>query len=165
MKTIYAITVMFVFLFSQQILAQECSTSENKLAVYFSNGMSNDKKSARASLSALISKTQSQLSNYSVHYEISYNDNETWYYQLAEVFAQRQVEEWSLFWRYLSAIDIAPDWFQDKMKEIAVSLDATAYINDTDLQSHISKYKQEIENCNRLLVAAHSQGNFYANRA
>ncbi|SMN01705.1 hypothetical protein SPONN_2782 [uncultured Candidatus Thioglobus sp.] len=91
MKNILLIFISFVLLFSQQAFAQECSTSENKLAIYFSNGMSDDKEDARHSLRTLELKTQSQLNDYSVHYYIPYNDNETWYYQLAEVFAQRQV--------------------------------------------------------------------------
>jgi hypothetical protein len=117
MKTISLMAIL-ILLSPYSIFAQGCSTSENKLAIYFSSGMSNDYEDAIDSLQALKRKTQSQLTNmnYTVYYDIAYNQNEQWYYQLAEVFAQRKIEEWSLFWKYLSNINIAPDWFKNKMK-------------------------------------------------
>ena len=51
------------------------------------------------------------------------------------------------------------------MKKSAQLVNADAYINDADLQKHMSEYQSKIESCHRLLIVAHSQGNFYANQA
>lgn len=149
------------------VFADNCAVSERKLAIYYSNGMSNDEYDARNSLNAIELKTKSTLQSqgYRVSYDIAYNNNEVWYGQLFEIFRQRQLEQWRLFSRWLSGLAIAPDWFQQAMKNITQSINSLNYVIDTDLQRHVANYKSKIEACQRILIVAHSQGNFYANSA
>ncbi len=161
------ILICLLALFSTNAFAENCSVSERKLAIYFSNGMFNDQNDARSSLKALMDTTvpHLQAQGYTLNYDIAYNQNEEWYYQILEVFRQRELEEWSLFYRWLSALEVAPDWFQEAMKSTTQSIESYNYVVDEDLQNHIAKYKSEIQSCKRLLIVAHSQGNFYANSA
>lgn len=161
------ILIVLLALFSTHALAEHCSVSERKLAIYFSNGMFNDEDDARDSLGALEAQTKPHLQaqGYTLNYDIAYNENEVWYYQILEVFGQKQREDWSLFYRWLGSLEIAPDWFKEAMESTSQSISSHNYVSDADLQSHIASYKSEIESCKRLLVIAHSQGNFYANSA
>ena len=142
--------IILTILLSHSILSSaviSCPVTENKLAVYFSNGMFNDRQDAENSLKNLKKLPIMKSGKYTLNFGISYNQNEPWHYQILEVFRQRQLEQWSLFYRWLSGLEIAPNWFQQAMKEATLITDAVNYIFDEDLNNHISNYKSEIEAC------------------
>lgn len=93
------ILIILLSLISLPAVATDCPTNTKKLVVYFSNGMFNDKREAVDSLSALDLATRSKFrrQGYSINYELAYNQNEPWHYQLLEVFIQKRVEKWESF--------------------------------------------------------------------
>lgn len=97
-------------------------------------------------------------------FDVSYNHDEN-IFSLFQVFRQRQGESASTFWRWLSGLSLAPDWFQDKALDMAARIDQAQAVRDADLRSHIQRYKSLLLEGNRVLVVGHSQGNFYANAA
>ncbi|WED23234.1 KTSC domain-containing protein [Vibrio sp. JC009] len=98
-----------------------------------------------------------------IDFHLSLNSNEAWYPQLVEVYYHKRSDTWGKFFHYLSGIEVAPDWFQDAVKDIAIN--AYGSVLDSDLAIHVKEYRKSIDSCNRVLVVAHSQGNFYANYA
>ncbi|MDQ6966247.1 MAG: hypothetical protein Q9M23_04935, partial [Mariprofundaceae bacterium] len=95
--------------------------------------------------------------------------------QLHEAFVQKQAATYAMFWRWAGGLPGAPAWFSTLMQDIAVATNATAYVNDADLQKQLSGdpanlqqqpgYRALLNKGMRVVIVAHSQGNFYANRA
>lgn len=167
MKKIIVIIALLLNLFSANAFSVTCP-SDNNVALFFGNGMFNDEDDAEDALSNLrgrISSTLPTNSEYKISYAVSYNHNENGILQLVEVAVQQKIDNWSSFWNFLGDIEIAPDWFQNAMKDLATKVDAFNYVIDGDLQTHVQKYRSEILEGKKVLVVSHSQGNFYANRA
>lgn len=136
------------------------------ITIFFSNGMNNTKKMAQVSLEALEGKLQPFLvTGLDVNFRLAYNHKEDTIPQLVEVVSQKVADNWKSFWSYFSDLEPAPDWFQDAAKDIISATDSLIYVVDSDLQTQVDAYIDEIENGRRVIVVAHSQGNFYANAA
>lgn len=86
--------------------------------------------------------------------------------QPAEVMIQKILQDdWSMFWRWLGGIQSVSQSVQDFMNQMAVSANANSYLFDPDLQKQVALYRGLLKNDNRVVIVAHSQGNFYANAA
>jgi len=165
----------------------EAGVCQSKSAIVFSNGMYNDKKAADDSLVKLEITIRGyfQASQYLSEFEfyLAYADNGgaaglgslSGLAQLHEAFVQKQAATYAMFWRWAGGLPGAPAWFSTLMQDIAVATNATAYVNDPDLQKQLSGdpanlqqqpgYKALLNKGMRVVIVAHSQGNFYANRA
>jgi len=97
-------------------------------------------------------------------FDVSYNHDEK-LFSIFQVFRQREGERASTFWRWISGLSIAPDWFQQKALELASHSDLAQAVRDADLRRHIQRYKSVLMEGGRVLVVGHSQGNLYANSA
>ena len=113
----------------------------------------------------LIELTQGLFPGYKVNYKQAINHNENPFNQLLEVARQKLVQDHGVILLWLAGIEEAPDWFKETLSDISVQYQAFSYILDDDLQKHVSQYTQDIENCQKVLLVAHSQGNFYGNEA
>jgi hypothetical protein len=58
-----------------------------------------------------------------------------------------------------------PDWFAGIMEELAVAKDAEALVTTDSLKDHLNDYKTKIAEGKKVLLVAHSQGNFFGNQA
>jgi hypothetical protein len=134
--------------------------------VFYGNGMFNDQNVADKSLVELEDSLRDigDLSEEEWSFELSYNHDEG-AYSLFEVFRQRMGDQASSYWRWLGGLEIAPDWFQGAMQDVAGSYDLVEALIDADLRRHVQRYQGLLMEGNRVLVVAHSQGNLYANAA
>ena len=96
---------------------------------------------------------------------LSYNYKEDQLTQALEVFAQRETEEWSNFFRWVRDWSAAPDWFQSVMDELSEVSSTASWVNDEDVRRHVGVYFDAVMEGKKVLVVSHSQGNLYANAA
>jgi len=159
-----SLSIIFVlfFMFSYSY----ASLCEQKTYVFFGNGMLNSSKNINATLSNLTEKLKSkgELSDDEWVFDSSYNFDEG-FFSLFEVFRQRQGERTSLFWKWISGLTLAPDWFRDLALDFSSYHTRAEAIIDFDLRKQIDTYRDLLMKGHRILVIAHSQGNLYANAA
>jgi len=157
---------LFIFypLSTNLVMGAVCFKSD--ISIFYLNGMFNERDAAYLSLLALQNRLGDSTTNdEKINYALSYNKSENALFQLLEVARQEGFDNWSRFFQFLNGISIAPEWFQDKMNELATEINAVNYVIDENLQSHVQKYRSELLEGKKALVVAHSQGNFYANEA
>ncbi len=159
------VILLFLVCFSLNLWAAECPVSRPDLTMAYGNGMFNDREDAVESQIMLKEMMASQLPGYRVSYRLSYNHNESLLDQLLEVARQRLLQDYSNFFLWLAGIELAPNWFREGLELIVISYDAFSYVFDSDLRKHISQYTQDISQCRKVLLVAHSQGNFYGNES
>ncbi len=84
-----------------------------------------------------------------------------------EAVLQKGLSENSIvsFWRLVGNFDPMPNWAQDKIKNMAASLDIGELVGGVSLSKHLKLYRNSIREGKKVLVVAHSQGNFFANEA
>ncbi len=162
--------IWFFFLLLFRLLIGNCSvyaTEDYNVSIFFANGMNTPSRiDAFKQLEVLKAKIKNQLpSVVNAKFFLAYNFKEGWLSQLIEVVAQRQLDDWSYFCTWLSGAVPAPDWFRDAVLDQARAVNEGSYISDSDLQEHVDTYISEINKGKKVIIVAHSQGNFYANRA
>lgn len=155
--------------------------------IVYGNGMYNDRKDAVVSLLSLRNKILFSPQSYSYRAELefylAYTDNNgaagpsslVGLAQLYEAFVQKQAANDSSFWRWLGDIAVAPAWFKASMNDMAANTNSNAYVNDATLQQQLDGdpsnpslqpgYRTLLKRGDRIVIVAHSQGNFYANAA
>lgn len=160
---------------------------QEKTAIVYSNGIYNDRKDAVASLAQLkiyISVyPQGNVYFAQLEFDLAYADNGgatapgslAGLAQLYEAFVQKQAANDSSFWRWLGGIAAAPTWFKTMMNDLATATNANAYVDDVALQLQLNGdpadpvlqpgYRPLLKEGKRVVIVAHSQGNFYANTA
>ncbi|MFZ5797205.1 MAG: hypothetical protein ACOY3O_02135 [Thermodesulfobacteriota bacterium] len=129
--------------------------------------MSNDKPFADKSalqVGRLLSWSQS----YS--YSTSYNANENWLTQLLQVYTQKKLDQQlevqpEEYWYWLRNMDEAPEWFRTVYTDSMDQFTESNVYNDPYLIGHVNNYVRDLYNGKRVVIVAHSQGNFYANNA
>ncbi len=131
-----------------------------RTALFFSNGMFNSYESAEESLNALSLAYGATFASY----DVAYNFNEPLHRQLVQVFFQKLGATHRFLWSYFSLLN-APDFFVHAAEKMARMVTARHYVNDEDLREHVRKLSAVLKKDLAVLIVAHSQGNFYANRA
>ena len=150
----------FIILLHTQNCFADANCPSTPSALVFVNGMFNSKDDARASLNLL----QKINLNKFDRYELAYNLNVKPLQQLLQVYRQKMKSEERLLWSYFSKIN-GPEWFNRMMSKQVEKTNASSYVSDKDLQSHISIYNSLLAKQYTLVLVAHSQGNFYANQS
>jgi hypothetical protein len=84
---------------------------------------------------------------------------------LWEAVRQRLENDFSRFYRYLAGIENMPDFMAAVLRSEAATVDVVALLNSPTALSHVLTYKREILEGRKVVLVAHSQGNFFANRA
>jgi hypothetical protein len=146
--------------------ASICDNKET--IVFFGNGIKTIKTKAYNS-SKLINK-QLKLALPTEDYEvldfkISYNETGGGIRDLFESTIQSLTLDASRFWRILWGREIMPDWFVDKLLLLSTVLDKSALVTTDSLKDHVSTYTTKIAEGKKVLLVAHSQGNFFGNQA
>lgn len=145
--------------------AGKCPSQRSELSLYYGNGMFTSLIGQRQSQLKLMQLTRSQLPGFKVSYKLAINHNENPFDQLLEVTRQKLLQDYGIILLWLAGKENAPDWFRETLSDIVIQYQAFSYILDSDLQQHIRQYTQDIEQCQKVLLVAHSQGNFYGNEA
>lgn len=137
--------------------------------VFFGNGVWNDKEAADSSRRLLTRRLEAVIAGTDLEgmitYGTSHNPSEGKLKDLLETFEQNDQTDDSQFWRFLAGLDPIPDFLQDKLKEIADSVDEAIVSANPAVQKHIVKYNKFLSEGNKVVVVAHSQGNLFANIA
>lgn len=141
---------------------------DEKIRIYFGNGVFNDEEQARDGNRALegllqSSEMQGDLKDKIVS-GVSHNPTDG-LLDLFEVAQQTTGDSWSAFWRSLGGLEILPDFLLDEFKNIAVKFDENRIKANPSIQQHVDKYNEDLCRGDKVIVVAHSQGNLYANIA
>jgi hypothetical protein len=148
------------------VAQDEMACVPNKTMIYFGNGMNTDFQDAKLNLCGFQSKMAGIFPEATpISWGISYNQKEDWFTQLLEVARQENSDNFSSFFEWMGDLNAAPQWFRDWMISAAKTFSTYEYVNDEDLQKHVQRYRADILEGNRIILVAHSQGNFYANSA
>jgi hypothetical protein len=159
---------LYIILIACQLALPLASSGEScrkpPISVFFGNGMFNSRFNANKSKRALRKRLlQEGLIASSQPLKIAYNLNEPALEELLQVADQKESEAGRSYWRWLSQLSLAPEWFRSLAKGVAAKYDEARYLVDGDLQKQVSSYRSEINSGRFVLTIAHSQGNFYAN--
>lgn len=142
---------------------------DNKVKLYFGNGMLNDLDDAKDSLSELLTEIESRVQGTElagkIEYEISHNKSGGFFKDFFESTIQNIDTTSTKFWRYLAGLDVVPDFFQNKYKEHSAAIDKAMVSTYPEIVEHIKKYNDELCSGNKVVVVGHSQGNLFANIA
>jgi hypothetical protein len=136
--------------------------------VFFGNGVWNTCAEANQSALLLASAAQSVLSSdeyAKTNFQMSCNPTQGHLADLWRATKQRFSSDFSAFLRALGDVDPMPDFLQQALVDRAGQISSAAAVADTALQEHIDTYSREILEGKKVVVVAHSQGNFYANLA
>jgi hypothetical protein len=184
MKYILTTSLLLIGSFIGFVPQANSAVCLNGTAIVYGNGIFNDERDARKSKNELTAKLHAypQASQYLAEFEfyLAYADNGgatgplslSGLQQLLEFSRQRQAAVDSAFWRWLGGLAVAPEWFKTMMNDLAVATNASAYIKDVDLQLQLNGdpanpnqpgYRPLLNQGKRVVIVAHSQGNFYAN--
>ncbi len=137
----------------------------------FSNGAMTDAESTQRELAKLKAHVESAKANSAVSaeklsYVATYNSTKNWINRLLDSVLPKMTEESpnsiSKFWRWLGNTEQPPQTFIDVSLDIA---NDPTFVVSQDLQSHVGTYRTFIDEGRKVVVVAHSEGNFYATQA
>lgn len=145
------------------------STTDNRRLVYI-NGMRTDLSKAISNLLVVTNTMATVVASSNV--QLAYNANERTMTQIAEVAAQHfkqknnltEKQAWFKF-AYQFLLPLRYNVFENA-EEYMANLGEADYVDDFDLNKHINSiYLPLLKDKKEVVLLAHSQGNFYANRA
>ena len=143
----------------------ETQCESNDLVVAYSNGMFNVMYDAYQSMLTLKKRMEPLVEDdYDAQFILSYNQSEAAWRQLLQVADQRSYDEWEIIIRESESGE-GPDWLEQTRIDYQASVQENTWVDDVDLQNHVQRYRSAILEGKKVLVASHSQGNFYANAA
>ena len=157
------ISVLILFLTTLPLYA---AVDEYKIDLYYANGMlGNSLKSEQKAWDVYVETIQSSvpaLDIERVNSKIAYNASELWGGgDVIEVLFQRIIGD-TVSW--LKVQDMFKEYVdENNLIEVLDSL-SQAY-NFSDLSTQVKNYKENISNGHGVIVVAHSQGNFFTNKA
>jgi len=138
---------------------------DSGVAVYYGNGMFISPARARVQALQMDRKLRPALAGMKVTFGYSYNNSEDDVTQVLQVISQALDDKAVQFQAWINNPASAPSWARGAIKSAEQSSRESAFVNDADLTAHVAKYAADLAAGKRVIVVAHSQGNFYANRA
>lgn len=142
---------------------------DNKVRLYFGNGMLCDAEGAEGDLSVLRALLKNKIQGTDIEskmaYDISHNPTEGGLDDFFESALQTIDTNISQFWRFLSGLDGMPDYLQEEYKWISAQIDQAMVAGYPSIPEHVEEYNKRLCEGDKVLVMAHSQGNLYANIA
>jgi hypothetical protein len=143
---------------------------QKKILVVFGNGVLSNLYNAKQSqrevenrLRAILPSDQFAL----LEFKTAYNTSVDGLADIYEAVKQKIANDSYVtqFWRWMSNLDPLPDWLQDFMKQKLAAIDPTTYLEGHDLTVQLDMYRTAILEGKKVVLVAHSQGNFFANKA
>jgi hypothetical protein len=139
---------------------------DSGVVIYYGNGMFISPARARVQALQMDRKLRPTLAaGMNVTFAYSYNNSEDDVTQVLQVIGQALDDKAVQFQKWINTPSSAPSWARNAIKSAEQSSRESAFVNDADLTAHVTKYKSDLVSGKRVIVLAHSQGNFYANRA
>lgn len=148
---------IFAILISTLLFSTSYGTcGSNRSAIYFANGMFNDRIGATASLSKLMAQFKKSYPKKRFEVQrLSFNTNEFFLIQIHQVFRQKITDMTISFWQH------AGKWAERTLIRHRLNLE----LEDLDLKLQIREYTKTLKSGLKVIVVAHSQGNLYTNFA
>lgn len=172
LKKVYCIIFLISNIFSISNLAygQNQITSfcsEKDTAIFYCNGVYASrtlaKRSLEESLMPLVKNALGPEEADKIEFELAYNTTNGTIFDLFEAYLQDISTDVSLFFRILANINPMPESFKEKLIELSCTIDRESLLNNQDLSYHVASYRGKILEGKKVIVVAHSQGNFFAN--
>jgi hypothetical protein len=136
--------------------------------VFFVNGVFNDCDDAGKSLLALAAAAKGALPAADItdtEFVLACNPTSGYIGDLWVAVKQGLENDFERFYRYLSNVEPMPDFMQTAYARAASNVNVVAILTSPTTLNHIALYKRKILEGRKVVLVAHSQGNFYANRA
>jgi len=147
-------------------LSQAACAPDSGVVIYYGNGMFITPARARVQALQMDRKIRPALPvGTKVTFSYAYNNSEDDVAQLLEVASQAIDDKSIKIPSWIKVPSSAPSQVQNAIKQARQTASADSYVRDPDLASHVARYKADLSAGKRVIVLAHSQGNFYANRA
>ncbi|WP_412068566.1 YfaP family protein [Rubrivirga sp. IMCC43871] len=140
----------------------------DRAVVFFANGMFTHEVDAILNTQALMTALQRRDDVFDDHDVVgayAYNQNEAWHRQVWEVNGQSLSDSWGAFAEFLRGFrdgDARDDQLLQRSAEASM---ADVWNNEADVASHVQAYESYLDQGYKVVIVAHSQGNFYANEA
>lgn len=146
----------------KMMAADQCDapTAQETVRIYFANGMENTRPRAEKGRD----KLKEILGMSHMDFGVSYNANKNWFKQFLQVHKQRNNSSED-FWHWSRNLHKAPQWFRNEYAERIEKFRKKFFFNDVDLRMHMDQYLADLNSGKKVVIVAHSQGNFYANNA
>lgn len=149
-------------------MGQACVATSRDTSVYFANGVWNTHHQATQNLLVLMSRLQSSLpsSEYAeLAFELAYNPTQGYILDLWEVFNQSVGPSFPRLLNMLAGRVPAPPQIRATWIGLSLAASAQNVVTQSVLQRHLNGYRSDQLEGRKVVVVAHSQGNFFANAA
>ncbi len=154
---------------AQMMMKMGVESQNGAKSLVYANGMRTNWTTAAGNLKKIKNRLQYVIGT--SDFRLAFNQSEDLHKELAEVATQHLMQQnnsterqaWKLFAFRL----LQPNKYNilDTLEGLISIFDEDNYVNDTDLQKHINIYLPLLEDKKKVVILAHSQGNFYANRS
>jgi hypothetical protein len=146
--------------------ASSACAPDSAVVIYYGNGMYISPARARVQSLLMDRKIRPALpAGTNVSFSYSYNNSEDEVTQVLQVLGQALDDKSVKFQSWLNVPSSAPSVFRNAINTAEQSARVGSYVKDADLGAHVARYQTDLAAGKRVIVLAHSQGNFYANRA
>jgi len=148
------------------VTASAACAPDSGIVIYYGNGMYITPARARVQALQMDRKLRPTLpAGTNVVFSYSYNNSEDDLNQMLEVAVQAIDDKPIKLPSWLNVPAEAPSAVRNAIKAAQQAASADSYVKDADLAAHVARYTADLAAGKRVIVLAHSQGNFYANRA
>jgi hypothetical protein len=166
MKHVIAAALVVGILGGSAVSATAACAPDSGVVISYGNGMFISPARARVQALLLDRKIRPALpSGTHVTFSYSYNNNEDDLTQVFQVAAQAIADNQVKVPSWLKVPSSAPAAFVNAVQSAERNANPDTYVKDPDLTAHVARYDADLAAGKRIIVVAHSQGNFYANRA
>jgi hypothetical protein len=166
MKHLIAAVLALGIIGGAAVPATAACASDSGVVISYGNGMFISPARARVQALLLDRKIRPALpAGAHVTFSYSYNNSEDDLTQVLQVAAQAIADNQVKIPSWLKAPSGAPSAFTNAVQSAERSANPDTYVKDPDLAAHVARYDADLAAGKRIIVVAHSQGNFYANRA
>lgn len=153
---------LFLFGIMNGYAQTTCPQPAHTIAVFFGNGIDTSRKSATRSLDRLYEEIGDTYNGLRVRYDLAYNKTSGKMLDLIQSAAQAEIQFSSDVMGWLNGIGVAPDWFAKWHESLLAEVSTVVAIEVVD---HVQRYSDAILMGQKVMVVAHSQGNYYVNEA
>lgn len=138
--------------------------------VVFGNGIMSTQKDAERSRNRIEAQLRATLTpdEFSkLEFDLAYNQSYGLLSDVYESLKQKLLSDNVIvsFWRWLGNREEVPVPFREVLTDLATRFDFSTRVGTGDLDNHLLLYRASLLAGKKVLVVAHSQGNFFANAA
>lgn len=163
----YRLAVLCGLLFSFDGIAKDRDICPIGLTLFYSNGVLGTVNKTKESLLALKSELTKKTVDTELEGQIFYKpifNPSNGILDFFEAVEQKLNVEETKMWLYISGVEPMPEELKKEFARIAQKRIEESNINQI-VRSHVVKYTNELDQGRKIVVVAHSQGNFFANQS